>query len=435
MSETSAAGAATDPRRPTVTITPEFKADSLRQLAELRAQKPVHRMKLPSGLEAWLVVSAQEARQALTHEHLRKDPTPAGAALAAVGFTAHKPGVGLGGNMLDSDPPAHGRLRRLAASAFSPRRTAALAPRIEQIADDLLDAMAPLGQVDLVEAFTAPLPMTVICELLGVPEQERHDFRKWSRAALGVPSPEQQAGATNLNDYLRVLVETKRRTPEDDLLTAFVEIQGAEDGRLSEQELVGTAVLLVVAGHDTTVNLLGNAMLALFDRPDQAEILRSRPELTSAAVEEFLRFDSSVEFSTLRFAAQDMHLGGQDIARGDVVMVALGSASRDLTQSSGGDAASLDVTREAARHLAFGHGIHHCLGAPLARLEATIALNRLLARFPDLQLAVPHEEVAWAAGIMRGPRSLPVRFSAELPGQLAPQLSVAGVADPGGAAS
>lgn len=411
------AEAKVDHRRPVLVVTPEFKADSPRRFAELRAQGPVHRIRLAMGLDVWIVVSYEEAREALTHPGLLKDPTPAEKALDAVGFTANRGGVGLGGNMLESDPPTHTRLRRLVAGAFSPRRTQELAPRIRQIADALLDTMAPQGEVDLVEAFTAPLPITVICELLGVPEgAERSDFRAWTSAALSPPSETQRAGALNLNQYLADLIERKRAAPADDLLSALIEVQSKEDGSLSQAELVGTAVLLVVAGHDTTVNLLGNTMIGLFRQPDQADLLRIQPELITNAVEEFLRYDPSVEQSTLRYAAEDLELGGRQILRGDVVAIALGSASRDAPQQDGGDPNVINVERAAARHLAFGHGIHHCLGAPLARLEATIAIGTLLRRFPDLRPAVALEDVPWTpTGIMRGPRSLPVRFTPTVP--------------------
>ncbi|MGW0432032.1 hypothetical protein ACWDV4_05745 [Micromonospora sp. NPDC003197] len=188
---------------PTLTVTPEYKADSPRRLAELRALGPVHRVQLANGLRAWAVVTHREARQALTHPAIRKDPSPAEKALAAAGFTANRPGVGLGGNMLESDPPSHTRLRRLVSGAFSPGRTAQLAPRIQQIADDLLDAMAMREEVDLVEAFNAPLPITVISELLGVPDQDRKNFREWTAAALSPPSAEQRAGAISLNRFMR----------------------------------------------------------------------------------------------------------------------------------------------------------------------------------------------------------------------------------------
>jgi cytochrome P450 len=399
-------------RRPVATITPEFKADAPAALARLRAGGPVRRVKLGSGLEAWAVLSYAEARTALTHPHLLKNPEPAIAALEAAGITSHRVGEGFGGSMLFTDPPDHTRLRRLVAPVFSAHRTELLAGRIQAIAGELLDAMAAQEEVDLVEAYCAPLPMTVICELLGVPAGERDGFRIWSQALTGIPSPEQRENGLRFNRYLAELVDRKRAAPADDLLSDLIAQQTKEDGRLSHVELIAMAALLVVAGHDTTVNLLGNAMVALFRQPDQAELLRDRPDLLTGAVEEFLRLDSSVEQSTFRFAAEDLDLGGVRIRRGDLVVVYLGAASRDAPQEDGADPAKLDVTRANARHLAFGHGIHHCVGAPLARLEASIAIGALLRRFPRLSPATPLDELPWIPnGMMRGPLRLPVRLN------------------------
>ncbi|MBT0773219.1 cytochrome P450 [Kineosporia sp. J2-2] len=402
----------TEPDRPALIFTPEVKADSPRVLAELRARGPVQRVRLGNGLAAWAVLSYEEARAALTHPDLRHDPTPSEKALEAVGYTVHKPGHGVGGSMLQLDPPDHTRLRRLVAPAFSPRRTRLLTERVHEITAGLLDAMAPRGEADLVEAFTAPLPVTVICELLGIPAADRDSFRRWTGDFLGLPSDRQRAAGLSLNGYVAELVERKLAEPADDLLSDLTLQSSTQDGRLSRAELIGTAVLLVIAGHDTTVNLIGNAMVALFRAPHQADLLRARPELVEQAVEEFLRLDSSVEASTLRFAANDLELAGVRIRRGDVVAVYLGQASRDAPQAEGTDPAVLDVTRPGPRHVAFGHGIHHCLGAPLARMEASVAIGALLRRFPDLRLAVPLDDLCWIpVGMMRGPLELPVRFT------------------------
>jgi cytochrome P450 len=393
-----------------VTITPEFKADAPAQYAALRAQGPVHRSLFSTGIEGWLVVGHDAALQALAHPALIKDSAPSRDKLDAAGYINDRPGVGIGGNMLVSDPPDHTRLRRLVAGAFSAGRTKRLAPRVQEITDGLVDALAPRGEVDLVEAFTAPLPVAVISELLGVPERDRADFRTWSSLVLGRPSPAQREAGLNLNRYLADLVAAKRRDPDDALLSALTAVRDEDDGRLSEVELVGTAVLLVVAGHETTVNLLGNALVALLRDPAQADLLRARPELIPGAVEEFLRYDSSVEHATPRYAVEDLVIAGTPIARGEVVMVALSSASRDMPVP--GDPAVLDVARHGVRHVSFGHGIHYCLGAPLARLEAAIALETLLRRIPDLRPAVPLDDLEWVpSGIMRGPLSLPVRFT------------------------
>ncbi|MFD7134885.1 cytochrome P450 [Streptomyces sp. NPDC059894] len=394
-----------------VVIDAAFKADAPSRYAELRGLGPIHPAEFHLGLKGWVVVGYDLAREALTHPALLKDATPAAEALADAGYDLHKPSTGLGAQMMEADPPEHTRLRRLASAAFTPRRTGELAPRIEQIAHDLIDALPPTGETDLVEAFNAPLPATVIAELLGIPREAQVDFRRWSAKALQVASPGHRAALSGLHGMLAGLIADKRRTPREDLLSALVAVRDEEDGRLSEEELVGTALMLVVAGHESTVNLLGNALLSLLRHPAQLGLLRERPELTEGAVEEFLRHDTSVERSTNRYAAEDVELGGVRIPRGGMVVVALGAAGRDAPQAEAGDPVALDVTRPGARHLAFGHGIHYCLGAPLARLEATIALRVLLARVSELELAVPVDSLEWiGSGIIRGVLSLPVRY-------------------------
>ncbi len=400
-----------------IEITPEFKADAPARYAQLRKHGPIHKVRLSSGVVAWLVVDYDLAREALAHPDLRKDPTPAQAVLAAAGYTINQPGIGFGASMLESDPPAHARLRRLVSLAFTPRRTQQMAPRIQEIADGLIAAFPTSGETDLVDSFTAPLPVTVIAELLGIPEQFRRDFRTWTSRVLDFAAPEQPQYLQSLLRLIRELIEGKRRSPGDDLLSALVAARDDDNG-LSDAELVGMAILLIVAGQDTTVNLLGNALIALLQHPEQADLLRRNPEAIPGAVEEFLRYDTSVEHSTHRYVAADVTLGDQHVERGSVVVVALWSAGRDAPQSGGADPDVLDVTRPAPHHIAFGHGIHHCLGAPLARLEASIAMSTLLRRLPNLTLAVPVDTIDWIpGGMMRGPRTLPVRFSFVSPDQ------------------
>jgi cytochrome P450 len=399
-----------------VVMGPEFKADAHRRYARLRAQGPLHRAEFFPGITGWVVVDYDLAREALTHPALLKDPGPAAEMLEAAGFLGHKRGTGLGGQMLEADPPEHTRLRRLVSGVFSRKRSAAMEPRIAEIANDLIDAMPPSGELDLVPAFTAPLPVTVIAELLGIPEADRQDFRRWTALAFQVAHPEYATAVASLHGFLRQLVDDKRRTPGDDLLSALVAARDKDDGRLSEEELAGTAALLVIAGHETTVNLLGNSVLALLRHPEQLRLLRNDPALLPGAIEEFLRYDTSVERTTNRYAAEDLELGGVHISRGDIVSVALASASRAAPLPGGGDPDTLDITRPAARHLSFGHGIHHCLGAPLARLEARVALHTLLTRVPQLELAVSAASLDWfPAGMVRGVLSLPVRYRTRSP--------------------
>jgi cytochrome P450 len=400
-------------REPIASITPEFKADSHRSFAELRERGPVQRVRLANGLDAWAVLGYEQAREALVHPAIRKDMSPAQRALAAIGYSSHKVGEGAGGSLLFVDPPDHTRLRRLVAPVFSPRRIQTLSSQAQEVVDELLDAMTPLDEVDLVTAYTEPMPLTIICEMMGVPPAERIRFREWSKLVVGLPSEQQRKAGLSLNGYLADLVERKRAEPADDLFSDLIAAQSAQDGVLATTELIAMGFLFIVAGHDTTTNLLGNAIVALLREPEQADLLRARPELIGQAVEEFLRFDSSVEQATIRVAAENLDLAGVPIRRGDVVMVYLGPASRGAALSDGGDPDRLNVTRANARHIAFGHGIHHCLGAPLARLEARIAIGSLLERFPSLRPAIPLDDISWIpAGMMRGPLSLSVRLHA-----------------------
>lgn len=392
--------------------TPDFKTHAHERYATLRALAPIHRVRMPDGSIGWLVVGHELARTALAHPLLSKDPAPYEEELRASGRHILLAGSGFGGNMLMADPPQHTRLRRLVSGAFTTGAVEALAPRVEELAHQYIDAFAPPGEADLVTAYTGPLPMAVICELLGVPAERRDDLQSWTRAAMTTPSDRQRAGLLAINSYLRELLEEKRNQPQDDLLSRLIAVRDEDDGKLSDAELLGTAVILVAAGHETTVNLLGNAMVALLDHPDQAQALRLAPERIPGAVEEFLRYDAPVESSPTRFATERFNLGGAVIEPGDTVTVALTSAGRDAPVEGGSDPDRLDVLRHNARHVSFGHGIHYCIGAPLARLEATIALRVLLSRLPDLEWARPGEDVTWLpTGITRGPVRLPVRFT------------------------
>lgn len=393
-----------------------FKADAPSRYEALRRHGPLHWAEVSPGLFGWLVVDYDLAREALTHPALLKDPSPAAETLAAAGYTLNQPGAGLGGQMLESDGQDHTRLRRLVSGAFTPRRTAELAPRIRQIADDLIDDMALRDSADLVESFTAPLPVTVIAELLGIPDEHRADFRLWSSDAINPVADSHRRSLACLHSLMSELIEEKRTHPHDDLISALVAARDDEDGRLTDEELVGSCLLLVIAGHETTVNLLGNAALALLRDPAQLRLLRERPDLVPGAVEEFLRHDTSVELSTPRYASRDLKLGGRPVLRGSVVVIALWSASRDAPMGPGEDPSTLDVSRPTARHVSFGHGVHHCLGAPLARLETATALGALLQRIPRLQLAAPLDGIGWIpSGMMRGVLHLPVRYGPVLP--------------------
>jgi cytochrome P450 len=384
----------------------DFTRDPYRVYAALRARGPVHRIRTPDGTEAWLVVGYEAGRDALADPRLSKEWKNASDSLGLTDGAA-------GRHMLNSDPPYHARLRKLVSKEFSPRRIERLEPRVQQITDELLDDMLadPDGRADLVEALSFPLPMSVICELLGVPSLDRASFRKWSNEALTSTDPEQRlSAAATAADYLAGLLEEKRQHPGDDLLSALIHTTDEDGDRLATDDLLGTVWLLLVAGHETTVNLISNGVLALLSHPDQLAALRADPSLTGNAVEEVLRYDGPVETPTYRFTTAAIDIGGTTIpVGGELVLVALADADRDPARFP--DAESFDIRRDARGHLAFGHGIHYCLGAPLARLEGRIAIRTLLQRCPDLTLDIHPAALTWRGGMLiRGPQQLPIRF-------------------------
>lgn len=384
--------------------------------AEVRAQAPVHRVTLADGHNAWLIMRYEEARQALNDPRLSKDMHAAMAGDSEV-VAEGLPGPALARHMLSMDPPDHTRLRKLVQGAFTPRRINALRPRVQELVDGLLDGVAAAGPdatVDLVTTFAFPLPYTVICELLGIPGPDRADLGKAFTDLFlpagpdGEPVPAARAGAAHIIDYLDRLVEAKRAEPGDDLVSA---LNAARDGsaKLDRQELCSTLFQLFVAGHDTTASLIGNGVVALLTHPDQLALVKADLTLVPRAVEEFLRFDAPVPHSTFRYTSAPVEIGGVTIPAGEQVMISLAAADRDPARFPEPD--SLDVTRTERGHIAFGHGIHFCLGAPLGRMEGEIAFTTLLTRFPDLRLAVPADTLHWGHGdglVLRGLTELPV---------------------------
>ncbi|MER6227455.1 cytochrome P450 [Streptomyces sp900105755] len=372
--------------------------------ARLRERGPVHRVRWPlpdQYHETWLVVGYEEARAALADSRLAKDTEK-------IGFKFLDEEL-IGKYLLVADPPQHTRLRGLITRAFTARRVAALEPRIQEITDRLLDEMLPRGRADLIDALAYPLPITVISELLGVPELDRERFRKLSNEVVAPSDPGSEYDAcVALADYLAELIEDKRCAgPSDDLLSDLIRTTGEDGDRLSAGELRGMAYLLLIAGHETTVNLIGNGVLALLTHPDQLAALRADTSLLDGAIEETLRWEGPVENATYRYAAEPLEIAGTAIDRGDPVMISLAGADRDGDRYPEPD--RFDIRRDHRGHLAFGHGIHYCLGAPLARLEGRIALRTLLERAPDLALDGPHGQ--WLPGtLMRGVRSLPVAW-------------------------
>jgi cytochrome P450 len=402
-----------------------FQADPYPTYGRLRSDAPVHRRRDPNGIEVWTVNRYEDARAALADRRLSKDPGPMRDAFRRIGIPLGDEDEGFGHNMLNADPPDHTRLRRLVSKAFTPRRLEGMRRRVQEITDGLLDRVQSSGaaEIDLIDAFAFPLPVTVICELLGVPVEDRDDFRAWSNAMI-TPVVDlegrvrQREGARAMRAYLTGLVERRRprvRTdlPEEqqpDLVSALIAATD-EEGALTHGELISMLVLLLIAGHETTVNLIGNGTVALLRHPDQLDLLRSRPDLLPSAVEELLRYDGPVQRATFRYASEDVEVGGVTIPRGGLVSVLIGSADRDGEEFDDPD--ELDITRTDNHHVAFGHGIHFCLGAPLARMEGQIAFGSLFSRFPDLSLACPPEDLVWRpTGILRGLSSLPVRVAA-----------------------
>ncbi|OKJ95196.1 cytochrome [Streptomyces sp. CB03234] len=400
----------------------DARTDPYPVYARMRAKAPVHLIRDPNGIEHWLITRYEDARAALADGRLSRDPKHAWEALRRSGLYAEGE-EGSEPHMLNCDPPDHTRLRKLVAKAFTPRRVEAMQPRVQQITDGLIDTFAGRGTADLITELAFPLPITVICELLGVPVADRAQFRVWSTAALtptyedDAPMPPHEANRL-LRGYFTDLVAEKRRASgtatgnedaQPDLLSALI-VASTEDGRLTEQELISTAGLLLVAGHETTVNLIGNGMLALLRNRDQLALLRSRPELLPRAVEEFLRYDGPVERAMLRVATQDVEIGGTLIPKGSIVTVGVASAHRDPERYPDPD--RLDITRGDRSHLGFGHGIHFCIGAPVSRMEGRIAVGTLLRRLPDIALDDAAGALRWRpTGVLRGLEALPVRFS------------------------
>jgi cytochrome P450 len=318
--------------------------------------------------------------------------------------------------MLDRDPPDHTRLRGLVSKAFTPKALESLRPHIQQIVDDLLAHAGGKGKMDLIEEFAYPLPVRVICEMLGVPVKDHERFKAWGLdiargldAIMLPPDSEvgrrSMAGRHALAGYFRELIAERRAAPQDDMLSALIAAEEAGD-KLNEEELLATCILLLVAGHETTVNLIGNGTLALLRHPDQLQKLRENPGLIGTAVEELLRYDGPVQ-RTARIPSGDVTIGGQTIGKGEMVMPFLGAADRDPAQFPDPD--RLDITRTDNRHIAFGMGIHFCLGAPLARMEGQIAINTLVQRLPKLALAT--DRPAFRQSLtLRGLQTLPVSF-------------------------
>jgi cytochrome P450 len=391
-----------------------FKANPYPFYARLRDQTPVCRIQLCDKRPGWLVTRyddvvtvlkddrfKSEGRKVMTPEQLSRQPWVPKA------FTP------LLRNMLALDPPDHTRLRALVHKAFTPRLVEAMRQGIERLTDELLDAARARGRIDLIHDYALPLPTMIIAGMLGVPARDRPRFHRWSSAIMTSTSSIWSTlkilpHVSAFMNYLRKLVNARRVDPQDDLTSALVQAREAGDS-LSEDELLAMIFLLLVAGHETTVNLIGNGVLALLEHPAQMARLRDDPELIKPAVEELLRFDAPVQIANERYASEDVTIAGVTIARGEMVFPVLASANRDPAQFDRPD--ELEIAREPNRHLTFGQGIHYCVGAPLARLEGQIAINTLLSQMPDLRLAVPKEALRRRPGMsLHGLERLPLAF-------------------------
>ncbi|MFJ9641571.1 cytochrome P450 [Streptomyces sp. NPDC101206] len=391
---------------------PAFVADPFPLYRQLREEGPVRRAVIAGGLEAWLVTRYEDGLAALSDSRLSSDVRDA-ADQRLLQQLPETERDSMLSNMLRSDPPDHTRLRRLVSKAFTARRVAAMEPRIQALTDRLLDAVVPAGRADLVADFALPLPVAVISELLGVPVDDRHDFQHWTdrmltRGAEPVDPALVNEAWQHMRGYVTGLIRDARAHPGDDLLSGLIAARD-EEQQLTEDELIAMVFLLLAAGYITTVNLIGGGIATLLAHPDQLELLRSDPELLPSAVEEFLRYDGPVSPGIARFAREDVEIAGVAIPRGATVLIASAIADRDPGRFADPD--RLDITRQDNAHLAFGHGVHYCLGAPLARLEGRIAIGTALRRLPGLALAVPPQEIHWRPGGLRGPMSLPVTFT------------------------
>jgi len=394
----------------------QFSANPFPMFEQMRAMGPVVPVPLPfdSSQRAWMVTRMEEAVQVLKDRRFTVDRSlltnTNDVYRRREQAMAETPGL-FGQSMISVDEPDHKRLRGLVSKAFTPKYIQSLRPHIQQIADELLDKVQDQGHMDLVRDFAYPLPINVISDMLGVPRKNREQIRVWAEALAGGgrnDGEERFGRVRSFSAYVVQLVAEKRQHPQDDLLSQLIQME-EEGDHLSEAELLSMAGLLIFAGHETTSNLISIGTLMLLDHPDQLEKLKADLGLVPSAVEELLRFNGPVLTPVPRFATEAIELGGQSIQKGDMVITALASANRDESQFTDPD--ELDIARSLNRHIAFGQGIHTCLGAPLARLEGDIAFTTLLKRMPHLRLAVPRETISWRGNFtLRGLTGLPVAF-------------------------
>jgi cytochrome P450 len=374
--------------------------------AQLRRMGPVLRLNWPGLGPTWGVTRYRDALTVFKDSRFVKNPVNSG--LPA----RHNPIRGFGPDLLELDPPDHTRVRKLVSKAFTPQMVQRFDRRITQLAGQILDRAKSRGEIELISEYASVIPITVISELLGVPVDDIGKFRSFIYALSVDQMPGRgdsvlKTAKLRFTKYLHTIFASRRATPQDDLVTSLVHLEEDRD-RLSPDELIGMVYLLLVGGFVTTVNLIGNGMLALLRHPEQLDMLRQNPALMDTAVEELLRFDSPLQLSVICFASTEIELGGVQIPRGAPVRVLIGSANRDEEQFPAPD--TLDITRRPCPHVSFGQGIHHCLGAPLARLEGRIALGMLMERAANLRLGDPLQ-IKWTPHpVLRGLQQLPLRF-------------------------
>jgi cytochrome P450 len=388
---------------------PQFRSNPYLFYARLRKEQPVIQVQTPDGQLAWLITRYDDALNALKDKRLSKDQ----ANLREKPPWVPKYFEPLARNMLDLDDPDHARLRTLVHKAFTPKLIETLRMSIEALSETLIESAKRRGRMDLIAEFALPLPVAVISQMLGIPKREQDKFHRWSNTIVSSQSSKFGAlkaipSVISFLRYIRRLVRLRQARPENDLTTAMIQAEEAGD-RMNTDEMLAMIFLLLIAGHETTVNLIGNGMLALFTHPEQMEKLRSDASLVAPAVEEMLRFDSPVEMATERYSTEEVEFSGTTIPAGARVYVVIASANRDEQQFERAD--QFDITRPNNRHLSFGMGTHYCLGAPLARLEGQIAITALLKHMPKLRLAVPYNEIRWKPGlVLRGVKGLPLEF-------------------------
>ncbi|MDM5428009.1 MULTISPECIES: cytochrome P450 [Bacillus] len=391
----------------------QFKEDAYEIYKESRKMQPILFVNEVEIGKEWLITRYEDALPLLKDNRLKKDMANVFSQDTKNMYLSVDNSDHLTTHMLNSDPPNHSRLRSLVQKAFTTKMITQLDGRIQRIADDLISEIERKGTLNLVDDYSFPLPIIVISDMLGIPKEDQAKFRIWSHAVIASPETHEEIKETEKQlsefiTYLQYIVDVKRKDPKEDLVSALILAEN-EGHKLSAPELYSMIMLLIVAGHETTVNLITNTVLALLENPNQLQLLKDNPKLIDSAIEEGLRYYSPVEVTTARWAAEPFQIHEQTIQKGDMIVIALASANRDETVFENPEV--FDITRENNRHIAFGHGSHFCLGAPLARLEAKIAITTLLKRMPELQIKGNRQDIKWQGNyLMRSLEELPLTF-------------------------